>query len=712
MEKKGIFAISVFIILIFLLSINFVLSDSGCDDSQTILKLYSTSNSHAEVYDGSSNYPIRICYSDIFGSQYQGANPHTCKADRSNVVLRLSGETNAHAEAPDQTTPGYIDVCYGNLICSLKTTCDESAGEKEVVSLYSETNSHLASDGSYNNKLCCKPGAKLTNLYWANMFPTENEISSTNKSDTVKLIAEGTELENQEVQFKIFKSGDNTLIKTIPPVISSGRDKVSVTWIAGTDDDGNLNSGNFYFTAKLTSTGQELTSPEISVSEEEENSPPVAVITEPYNGQINKTGEEVQFSHASYDVDDEISTVEWNFGDNSGTSSEDSPTHAYSEKGGKQIILTVTDSRGKQNSDSVSILIVPAGNPTEPTYYAFANISKPSYDEWLNNNLVEFDGTGSYVFEYMPDGSYNCTAGICPQGVLNSPQPIDNLNFSWIFDVGNSIQGMGKSDVWSIFGYGDHTADLTVSYITPNSEEITSDPNHIEFKVYSETPFCSISSNGKNSYWNEGGVILDSSGDCYRDNGLPTIYCCPNSYTCQQQTDNSWMCKITGETTCFDYKTKDACNNYNPRVAEQDVNSRLTGGRQCGMDHSWEENGVNYFIGDCRCQWNSTANNGNGLCEAAWTLSNWSGPTITPTGSCTFSTTTQTECIAGTRTVSWDASWQDHQTNQPDFCTAGSVQVPCLSTAPFGFFGLTGIIATIIIITIFYITKIKKENEK
>ncbi len=51
----------------FMLSISFVAA-AACNDDQTIMRLYSTSNSHVSVWNQNvADYTNEICYDDIFG---------------------------------------------------------------------------------------------------------------------------------------------------------------------------------------------------------------------------------------------------------------------------------------------------------------------------------------------------------------------------------------------------------------------------------------------------------------------------------------------------------------------------------------------------------------------------------------------------------------------------------------------------------------------
>jgi len=141
-----------------------------CTDSQRILKISSLSNAHAELWNGSGNYTIEICFDEIFGFDYNGQSPQECTG--TNTVLRLAdgttSETNAHAERREGSNPEYgLEVCYGDLVCVSRPAdeaCDEAAGEREVVSLSADTNAHLETNDSdqyisaSEYKVCCFSG--------------------------------------------------------------------------------------------------------------------------------------------------------------------------------------------------------------------------------------------------------------------------------------------------------------------------------------------------------------------------------------------------------------------------------------------------------------------------------------------------------------------------------------------------------------------------
>ena len=82
--------------------------------------------------------------------------------------------------------------------------------------------------------------------------------------------------------------------------------------------------------------------------------PPIADAGGKYEGSV---GTEIQFDGSnSIAVDNEIVSYEWDFGD--GTTGEGmNPSHTYVKQGIYSVKLTVTDSKGKQDTDSTAVYI-------------------------------------------------------------------------------------------------------------------------------------------------------------------------------------------------------------------------------------------------------------------------------------------------------------------------------------------------------------------
>ncbi len=119
----------------------------NCVDSQTIFKISSTTNAHAELWD-QVNYQTRVCWS--------ASGTHNCTGN--NLILRLSSPTNAHTQTKDYLGTQYsTDVCFGDLECIVSTDSSCSFGYTEIARLSSETNAHVSSiQSSYSTLICCK----------------------------------------------------------------------------------------------------------------------------------------------------------------------------------------------------------------------------------------------------------------------------------------------------------------------------------------------------------------------------------------------------------------------------------------------------------------------------------------------------------------------------------------------------------------------------
>ncbi|MEJ2268133.1 MAG: hypothetical protein P8X70_03595, partial [Nanoarchaeota archaeon] len=69
--------------------------------------------------------------------------------------IGLSSETNAHAEIPQEQNYENNNVCYEGLNCrSLSGSCNEDY-PIEVLSIASNTNSHIGTFDTYPTKICC-----------------------------------------------------------------------------------------------------------------------------------------------------------------------------------------------------------------------------------------------------------------------------------------------------------------------------------------------------------------------------------------------------------------------------------------------------------------------------------------------------------------------------------------------------------------------------
>jgi len=103
---------------------NVVVQPSSCPSNQIIMKLSGDTNAHGALWDD-ADYPVNVCYKDIFGSDYSGTSPHDCAQNNGNKVMGLASITSSHAEIPSlDNYPN--NVCYGNLVCRAVDTASSS----------------------------------------------------------------------------------------------------------------------------------------------------------------------------------------------------------------------------------------------------------------------------------------------------------------------------------------------------------------------------------------------------------------------------------------------------------------------------------------------------------------------------------------------------------------------------------------------------------
>ena len=132
MKKRVLLELILFGFVILFLGIVGAVS---CADNQIIMKLSSPTNAHV------GDYNYSICYDQIFGPSYTGANQFNCTG--TNTVLWTSSPSNAHA-AVDSSTGYTNQICYGDLVC--KSTSSPSG----LMSYYKFENNFLDSAGSNN----------------------------------------------------------------------------------------------------------------------------------------------------------------------------------------------------------------------------------------------------------------------------------------------------------------------------------------------------------------------------------------------------------------------------------------------------------------------------------------------------------------------------------------------------------------------------------
>ena len=197
--------------------------------------------------------------------------------------------------------------------------------------------------------------------------------------------------------------------------------------------------GNYTVTLTVTDTcdvsnsdslALEITAPDPCAN----NSAPNAVATAPPSGDCDAT---ISFSAAdSSDPDDNISAYAWDFGDGA-TAGGQQAGHAYAEPGDYTVILTVTDSCGASDSDTLVIEIA-AAEPCVP---------------------------GGFTF-YPDDPSVNV-----PVQFVACDPPDQVWGYLWTFGDGSSA--MGRTIHHAYLAAGDYTVSLVVVYYNGQTPSTT-----------------------------------------------------------------------------------------------------------------------------------------------------------------------------------------------------------------------------------------------
>ncbi|MFH1358597.1 MAG: hypothetical protein ABIH37_01785 [archaeon] len=484
-----------------------------CADDQTILKLFADTNSHAAKYDYSEYYR-RLCYDELFGVAYDPGteDAHGCIGDPSdptNAVVWLTADFNSHVSAIKDESNGYtIPVCYGELYCTAReTNCNP--GETLIASLSesgnapSYYNSHISKgdDLDYNIKLCCISGAIVNDAVWQNMKSDIIGVTagiSADKNDLVKLVVTGEGFEGKTMNFKVYK---DIAFWFDAEVVDITTNLGFATWRAGKKSDETFEAGDYYF--KVSIEGSEYTSGNLAVADFEDNTPPHVEIINPVMYGIYYLEKSITFLQNTYDEDDEINYV-WDLGDGTIKKGDNlyyknySFNYVYNIEDQITVKLTGVDSRGLQDKDQVSFLVVKDQVPGDTGAYAFANISEPPFGKVVGR-VVDFDADGSFGINVIDDATdtinlcrqiVTCITGDCPQltetcpacydtfgytcpiPVLNAPlEPGDigyvppdysAMTFHWVFDDGtNSDLKLLQKTFASL---GSHSAQLTVTY--------------------------------------------------------------------------------------------------------------------------------------------------------------------------------------------------------------------------------------------------------
>lgn len=404
-----------------------VVDAGSCADSDRIMKLYSSTNSHGALWDD-TNYEYDICYSNIFGSVYTGANPHDCLPGETNKVLGLYQNTNSHAEIPSLDNYD-VDVCYGDLVCQAVTdpaVCP--ADYRTVVRLYQNTNSHIsnASDTNYSVKICCEGGVSGPSvLEWRDM--SGNVIASSNVGNTVRMVMTNSLAGSFEIFESDFVTGDDPIRVGADAIsgVVDGSNFVGLWTITDEDLAKTNDYGDFYFAVDGETSGF------LSVDFDDEDDPMNITIVSPGCGDDYDESETTTIKISAIDKDDLIDgkvtigslVVPFSNG-------EMSFDYDFDVPGNYQVVVEAVNSRGKRSRviSNVMVLDKEGVNYVDGSYVA-ACIDEPKDFSNIPGSIVNFDASSTRGIKVIG-------------GVVSDVFPGSNsLDFYWSFSPDGRVYG-------------------------------------------------------------------------------------------------------------------------------------------------------------------------------------------------------------------------------------------------------------------------------
>lgn len=693
--------------------------------SQLIMRLSTQTNAHvqnASAY-GTGNYPVEVCYNEIFGQLYTGANPFQCTG--TNTVVKISAPTNAHVAAPSQTPAGYLPLCYGDVGCTVRSACQ--ANEQEVLSLSALINAHVETPGAnqYDQVLCCSrggivSGGAITAVRWEDSAGRPITEACVNR--TVYMAADSS-LPNTQFKFEVWeddpsiddpiRTGSEALFGTsntagsvrVPLSITDQDYAESIDTLVG---DNNI---SFYFvsvngTSSMTSQFLQIRSQACV------NTPPVANISRIFHRAIIYQGSTAQITQSSTDLEGGL-MYNWSIAEDSFSSSSASLDHTFSSAGQKTITLRVTDDQGLWDEDQIAVLVIGSEG-------IFGFINRPAHHEIVVNNQlqVSVSANDSFVVENeMPEAgcpTVSCLAGNCPEKTFNAPagctqnnlpvltpvRGFESLFFNWSFSDGTSFSGQGietglKTYASSSVVSNDKQITLTVDY----------DDSDLSLTRLTTRSFTLL---GGSQCKNNGNIFVDLSsssgvelptmvanGACRGPDGMNGTVddCCPTGHVCSGSANR--CIPDPNANGCSSRTTQNSCNNAPSSVVRSDA---LYGQLQCGQI-------VNGFAVTCSCAWNSSSSS-----EGSCALQRNRITTTVPGGSnpsesqCLYSYTVGA-CSSGYKVVSYSAQCLFGTCDAScDSSNVQNVPVPCGSNQiELGFFGTAQLLISVGLLAIVYL---------
>ena len=228
-------------------------------------------------------------------------------------------------------------------------------GDEEKFVVQYQTVPRYSSGGPYTFQVTLTPGGTITYHYKEMQGTRLNEatIGIENSDGTDGLQVAYDEAYVQDNMAVFFVPGWLTLDKTAGIVEPGGTDEITATFAAH-----NLPQGTYQAMIEIQSNDPE--NPVVTVDTfmfAKSIIPPriTSLTADPWAGSAPLT---VQFSAVVEDVDGEVVSMEWDFGDGSPVATgELNPVHIYQEEGEYEAVLTITDDDGLVASANLSIVV-------------------------------------------------------------------------------------------------------------------------------------------------------------------------------------------------------------------------------------------------------------------------------------------------------------------------------------------------------------------
>ncbi|MGV8142864.1 MAG: hypothetical protein ACP5NS_04525 [Candidatus Pacearchaeota archaeon] len=756
-----------------------------------ILRLSSGTNAHGEEWNGASGYTNEVCYSEIFGSAYSGTNPHSCA--NNNLVLRLSSLTNAHAEIPDASPPSYTtDICYGDLVCqSVAGNAACPANTQEIVSLSGSTNAHLetASANVYSTstdyKICCsntappQPGSIVSvgwTYYDGTQVPDSQSLNAPalfcpNSLIYATVITSGLP-NGSPVTFNFYDEdfgNDDFIFGPVTANVDNNLAKLPVNFadpnvytLLNTfiPDLTTLDVELFFDAAVPTANAQSGFVRYVNNISQCQYSPPTASVTAPVHQGVYFANTVIDFV-ASCSSQGGPLTYNWQLVQNGNTITNANPTfqQTFTQGGQVTVTLTCTDLQGLSATSQVQMLLV--ASP-----FAFAYINDPAFNGVEYNppsgagipyfpREVTFKASHSFAVDTAGACVINCLGGTCPTQTQNSPSsctgtnglaggPINivgapttptnadwtGMTFDWNFwdsdwtNQGGTIDGVGKVD--GALEYDDISENVNDKHMSV-SVQASSGTNTATAQFQREFTLGRCLNNG-NTLLNSLGQLQSTTqpNACNGGDGVPNSgdECCPLGQECTYSTTSlAYQCEFLTNpiTRCEDFTDTDMCNGNTNAAYPLASNGGILPATACTFLQC-------YWIDDtlgCGVRETQYPTTPNGVCDTT------QGCVL---ADCSW-TTTQTECVNGKKTISYNGGPSSQTTtycptittlstnetgylNQlrplqvlgppggstlPASCTRNPITVPCGSlNFELDFFGIKQFIVTAIIVALFY----------